>query len=502
MSYGWIEYTIERSISNPIAKFTGTINSLDAPGRGDRLTITALDHNDVERCLFVGFVADVFIDDTPAHNKSSITAYGYPWYLSNSYFVLDWLDIDTYEGETWTPKKWINYCIGNNTTASAWKTTTRVYPYRILSPDDAGHSAADCTGIFGESNETRYAFLQKLGKRTGQFFHDKYIAGISGEPPGEYVTCGYWICTEDIDTASYGLDLPDPVTVYAHDPYLMSPINRIKDETKKINRVIVQATGSDTGEFAYDVVDSAELTAGLELPVEYLEINPDLTTEAECTTRATALLAQMNATVKKYDISFVDRVDLELYQKVMLAGYTGISPEYYRITAIKYQVSAGKKIVSCTISDEYNSDGASKLSDSERKQDDTQIGKITSAVKTIVLDTLRKTPNAKIGKSEPLIGIVKSTDGHTGVITTDFGHDIENVRVPAGIIDTDDGVILQSVNGKYVAIPAYTSLKYGTVTEVTDEETVVVTYQEDGKPDKEYEDVFCPAGTDYVEPPP
>ncbi|MCK4518120.1 hypothetical protein KAT92_05045, partial [Candidatus Babeliales bacterium] len=133
--------------------------------------------------------------------------------------------------------------------------------------------------------------------------------------------------------------------------YLMSGTTVRDDPEKGYNRIKVTGYDEATDTYYYstdgasNTYETAGVTAGTELAVEYFYASKDLDSQATVTARATALLNYFQASSKVYTARLKQRMDLEIYQKVRFADYDKIEgtigiPVDMRITRISYHHAA------------------------------------------------------------------------------------------------------------------------------------------------------------------
>jgi hypothetical protein len=162
---------------------------------------------------------------------------------------------------------------------------------------------------------------------------------------GTWRPCAYFVHEDDIDSATIGLDIPAAVTITNPDAYLMDGIS-VKDSPEhQYNRVLATGYDTATATYFYATAQTAEVSAGTEIPIEYVHADASLNTQAKTDTKAQELIDFFQASAKVYVARFKRRMDLELYQKISFSGYNKIDTADMRITRISYSRSAANDIV-------------------------------------------------------------------------------------------------------------------------------------------------------------
>ena len=296
-----------------------------------RVVYTATDHLGNSHALFVGIMPESSPEGAAAANKTSMSGKDYGWYLANQYVPA------TYHHNTagTNPATIITGLLGG----ASWLTTTGIEPYNINSVTQWAGTLASRVFDF-DSKTTKAQAIEKIC----DYCRYMFIVKWRDVGDGYYQPTGYFIDENDIDTE---LDLPTEVTITAPDPYLEGKIQVARRATERYNRVTV--TGRNpAGTVFTKMLSSPGLTAGDELPVEYVENSGSWTTQPQVDARCLELYNYYVNTTTVYTATFINRVDLALYQKIKFVGYTslGIPEDWGRITAIQYtSTGAGKKVV-------------------------------------------------------------------------------------------------------------------------------------------------------------
>jgi len=162
---------------------------------------------------------------------------------------------------------------------------------------------------------------------------------------GSWQPCAYFVHEDGIDSSTAGLDIPEAVTITDPDSYLMSGIT-VKDSPEhQYNRVLMTGYDAATSTYFYATAQTQEVTAGTEIPIEYVHADASLHSQLRTNLKAQELLEFFQESAKVYVAKFKRRMDLELYQKITFSGYNKIDADEMRITRIVYSRSAANDTV-------------------------------------------------------------------------------------------------------------------------------------------------------------
>jgi hypothetical protein len=296
-----------------------------------KVVYTALDHLGASHILFVGIMPESSPEITAAANKTSLVGKDYGWYLANQYVP------STYYHNTagTNPATIITALLGGTN----WLTTTGIEPYNINSVTQWAGTLASRVFDF-DAKTTKQQAIDKIC----DYCRYMFIVKWRDVGDGYYQPTGYFIDENDIDTE---LDLPAEVTITAPDPYLEGRIQVARRATERYNKITVIGRDPDGTVFT-KTLSSPGLTALDELPVEYIENSGAWTTQLQVDARCLELYNYYVNSTTVLTATFVNRVDLQLYQKIKFVGFTayGIPEDSNRITSIQYSsMAAGKKTV-------------------------------------------------------------------------------------------------------------------------------------------------------------
>jgi hypothetical protein len=137
---------------------------------------------------------------------------------------------------------------------------------------------------------------------------------------------------------------PAPWTITKPDRYLVSPVVQISKGEEKYNRITVRCQ-SFAGVWYQAIRQTTGVSNYDELPIEYYEVNPDLTTQTEANARADDLYLYYATQINSWRATFNLRSDFRLLQQLLIMGYTestdGIADGTYRIVGIEYNYADG-----------------------------------------------------------------------------------------------------------------------------------------------------------------
>ena len=196
--------------------------------------------------------------------------------------------------------------------------------------------------------ETKMQIIERICKYIHYIFVVRpiTIGGIS-------YSAAYFIPEANIDLPSpSGLDLPAAVTIGATDAYLISPATHERKGDERYNQVRVRcqcAFGADVGRWFECVLPTGGYMGGDPI-IEYYEVNQSLNTQAEVNARCADIYNYYSVQIESYEVTFVQRSDLRLLQKIVVEGGK-LAADTYRIVDIRfdYRDSGTINDVTCTI---------------------------------------------------------------------------------------------------------------------------------------------------------
>jgi len=322
-------WTVSKGVQDALWVLSTRIDKHVVPAFFETIQVTAEDHNNLPHTPFVGIIPATDYTLAAAADKASLTGYDYGWYLTVQYVPSD---ERTTEEDT-NPSDTIMALLGG----TSWATVTGIEPHRI-------NTVTDWTNIkksfeFGDRC-TRWKAIQEIA----DYCHFVFVVKWR-DVAGTWRPCAYFVHEDDVDSGTAGLDIPAAVTITEPDAYLMSGVS-VKDSPEhQYNRVLANGYDATTDTYYYATAQTAEVSAGTEIPVEYVYADAALNTQEKADTKAQELLDFFQASAKVYVARFKRRMDLELYQKISFAGYNKIDTDTMRITRISYSRSAANDIV-------------------------------------------------------------------------------------------------------------------------------------------------------------
>lgn len=392
------QFSVSRSVTDDIWAMSATIDGFNEINTDvlRHATFVATDHLGVSQAIFAGILPRSSYTIRDAANKTVISGYDYAWFLSRQ-------QVQTaYQHNTagTNPATVIRGLLGG----ADWEETTGIMPYRI-NPVTAWGDTLNSRVFDFPIGITKKQAIDKICNYCRFVFMVKWIV-----VDGIATPAAYFVSEDDIDD---DLDLPDPGTFTFPDPYLVGEINPIAKGDERYNRVTVIGRNNAGGVF-FKTVESASVTNGDELAVEKIENSGSWTTQDQVDARAAELYAYYSATAYTYTAKLLDRMDLELLQKIKIVGYTGVSENWMRITRIKKTVRATKDGVEKLVEIEFTENVKwSALRRMYRYSSDD----MTNEIETIV--------DGRIGQMPGLqVGVCTEIDGQDGTVVLESGETV------------------------------------------------------------------------------
>lgn len=392
------QFSVSKSVTDDIWAMNATIDGFTQLNTDvlRHATFSTTDHLGISQSIFAGILPKSSHTIKDAANKTTITGYDYAWYLSRQQVQTAF----QHNVATINPADVITGILGGND----WEETTGIMPYKINQVTTWGDSLNSKVFDFTIGTTKKQA-IDKICAYCRFVFLVKWIV-----VEGIAIAAAYFISEDDIDT---DLDLPDPVTFTYPDPYLMDSIKPVVKGDERYNRVIVIGRNNAGGVFTA-TVESPAVTAGDELPIEKIENSGSWTTQAQVTARAVELYAYYSSVAYTYSASAIDRMDLELLQKIKIVGYTGVSENWMRITKIKKSIRATNDGIEKEIEIEFTENVKwSALRRMYRYSSDD----ITNEIETTVDNKISQIPGMQVGTCTAL-------DGQSATIVLESGETI------------------------------------------------------------------------------
>lgn len=343
--YPAIEADVSKSITDAVWQLQTTFVGPNAPGPFYPLHHEAKDHNGVTRHLFTGIIPQIDKEIGSTGIKTKVTAYDYGWYLSSQYIPDNarTMEVTTawwsWGRASW--QAWINYLLED----------TGITAYRIRT----GPSVLWKQFIFSNKTTKKEA-IDQISEYCGYIFEVKWRDYGTADNP-DWRPVAYWVPQAEIDDTDDGLDIPAPVTLSWPDPHLVDLPTITTAPEERINRVRIIGSDPD-GNYYSQTYETSAVTAGTELPREYMEESSALTSQSQVNTYASAMLTYFTRPAVTVTMKFIDRFDLQLYQKIKFgAGFPQElysltdgtdSINYLRIVGIKYHTGPANNYVEVT----------------------------------------------------------------------------------------------------------------------------------------------------------
>ncbi|MCK5433036.1 MAG: hypothetical protein KAJ03_09840, partial [Gammaproteobacteria bacterium] len=328
---GW---SVAKTIQDPLWKLTAQIAGTDVPTPFRHLRAIAPDHNGTLRTVFVGFLPQARTNLSGSGNFASLSGFDYAWYLTSQYIA----EAQRITDEDTDPSVIISTILGDGD----WPKTTGIEPYNMKTVTD--WAAIKKSYIF-DPNASKWKCIQEICEHTNHVFVVKWV-----DTGTDFHPVAYFVHEDDIDAE---LDVPALVTITAPDSEFVSA-SKESQQVDKINRVVVKGANKITGVWYDSVVESAEVAAGEEIPIEYRFESTDLDTQAKADARATTLYNFYNTDSDTYTINFKKRMDLELYQRIQFSGYDDIATGVMRVISIRYGRKAADSDVEVIVAPDQN----------------------------------------------------------------------------------------------------------------------------------------------------
>lgn len=306
-------YTISKTITDRMWTLDFTLDKDDAPTSMMGVRAFGTDYADVEHCLFVGFIPGANYIRKITNDKVSITAYDFSWYLTaqpipKTYWDYDMTGIPDYD----VFYELIGGANSMNVTGITLGNTPDNYPQKIFT---------------WSPKTTKMQAFTDIAERTDTHL----IVNFEDVGGGVYETKLYVVANYEIATC-----VPAKVTFTNPSDYVMD-LSINENLLEKYNKVTGHATNTKTGEWFTATVETAEVTAGEEKPIEYSFLDPTISSQGVLDDITDCYFVCLNGSAATYTATLTNRYDLRLFQLVKFVGYSDIPEEDMRITSITYQ---------------------------------------------------------------------------------------------------------------------------------------------------------------------
>lgn len=309
---------VSKTIRDAFWQLESHIVDVSIPSNYSDVLIELEDQSGNSKAIFCGITApDESYDLKLVEEAVDIYAYDLRWFLSRQFVP----DTQLVLADTDSVIAYIEDLLGG----SNWATVTGVEPYKIRSPDPA---ITKKEFIFNPDTSKLDA-IAEIAEYYNCIFEVKWRNAGTEQSP-DWITCAYFIRSEEIDDDTDGLDLPLPAVLEKTDNDILE-ITVANSSDDKYNRIIAKGCDS-SGNWYTGVVESPNVTDGTAKPREYMEYpSPYVTSQASADQRASELYALFNFPVKRISATLAKRHDLELYQLVKFDGWIEYTDVLYTV---------------------------------------------------------------------------------------------------------------------------------------------------------------------------
>ena len=244
------------------------------------------------------------------------------------------------------PSDYIYKLLGEDTSGTKWAQVSGIYPHTIDSAATVWGSTIPEREFAFLPTTTKMQAIEEICQYMKWIFYVRYL-DVSGV--GAAIPCAFFVDEDDLDTT---LDLlPSPVYVTSTTDYnaadarkyLVSPFTLDQVGENQYNWIEVRCQDFYgrwfvSREYTSDVYDPKFNSTGTAPKRPYYEVNPEISTQTDCTARKTALWTYYQKQVLTWSATFTMRSDFVLLQKLIISGYNPAIPDDdYRIIDIEYQ---------------------------------------------------------------------------------------------------------------------------------------------------------------------
>jgi hypothetical protein len=321
--YAIVSCEVNRSINDAYMQLSTEFQNLTVPPEGSTIKHNAYDSHGNPHLLFHGKI----VTNSPTHghysqtvkmhavdNSINLVTQPVPW----NYHIID-TEVDSIQ-------TWINRLLEPEKTG--------VYPNTIINVN------VEPRQFIFDPKAKRLEAIRKLAEYARCMYQTKLI---TREIDGHIITRPefYFVPPERIDEPVNGFDLPAPLILDADTSKLISDPQVTNESEEKYNSVIVYGVLSENGESVVAQAFSYEVYTGEQKPKVYI-IEDNAITEKGSTAEREAIkwLLYFLSKRVKVTMSFVDRFDLELYQRIRFGpGFSNKLQELTSSTQVQ-QVAA------------------------------------------------------------------------------------------------------------------------------------------------------------------
>lgn len=298
-----------------------------------------IEDSGTEYCLLVGFATKHthVTRDNRVYNE--ISGFSYGWYVQNAPILkADRLLKSTTSGTTIIIEDPLMY-------ADRLLFRGGTNPHGLIKGGMSTSTPGWGTSVAYKQFESSYSstlqgVIDDMGNYAGLLSYDRWKKVGSIWQPAYYL-----VSDSDIDTK---MDLPNPIIITNDSDSIR--LNRMvkdatsdNDATKQYNRVYVDAVVDGTEKGYYAVIPATWdiTTQGPERAYQDCFTLPPTLTAANCQTktnqRAQTLYNLLSAPTQTYDIQFLGRYDIQLFQRIQFSGFPKIPDDMMRIVDITHR---------------------------------------------------------------------------------------------------------------------------------------------------------------------
>jgi hypothetical protein len=286
--------------------------------------------------IFVGFIPGADYTLKKDFETVRVRAYDYAWYLSSQYVPKAIASTDS----AINPSTDIKNLLGGND----WQKTTGIYPMRI-------EDVLDWSSIAKQWNwdpwkTTLWQAIQDICQYCDMVFAVYWQYQPSAEFTG-WIPCAYFLTQAQWDDAtnqgSTGASAADK-TIDASTSVLPVDFSYQKEEQQNVNRIKVIVQDDESGEWFESTAETAEVTAGTELPRERVW-GPycGKWSQSQADDEASALLTEYNQAAETFKAKMQAATKLRLGQKIKFTNVDGHPTDWMRVTSISHSGEAASE---------------------------------------------------------------------------------------------------------------------------------------------------------------
>ncbi len=297
--YAIVSSEVTKSINDAYIQLSTEFQNLTVPPEGSTIKHNAYDSQGNPHLIFHGKI----LTNSPTYghysqtvkmnavdNSINLVTQPIPW----NYHIID-TEIDSIQ-------TWINRLLEPEKTG--------VYPNTIIDVN------VEPRQFIFDPKAKRLEAIRKLAEYARCMYHTKLI---TREIDGHIITRPefYFVPPERIDEPVNGFDLPTPLILDVNASKLISDPHVMNESEEKYNSVLVYGVLSENGESVVGQAFSYEVYTGEQKPKVYI-IEDNAITEKGSTAEREAIkwLLYFLSKRVKVTMSFVDRFDFELYQRI------------------------------------------------------------------------------------------------------------------------------------------------------------------------------------------